>query len=151
MTLVSRLKEDPIDPDLTRLGAIVAAMQDRLRGPRFDLAHDAAHAALAETVELVRSIEEDDGWHVYALHRGEPWQKTILYLDAPQVFLRAFEVHVDVWPRRNFESVWPYTIGLAVRTAALARAKRLGREVEPHNDDVLISWRNRRWEKWGRG
>lgn len=143
MTAIARLKPAPADPNLERLGALVAAVQARLNEPGASVFRDSRQLTWPETLALVHSIEHDEGWLLY----GTRSEKLVLYLDAPQLFLRAYGTSVDVKPVTAW---WSLTLCGAVVAAKVARAKRLGREVPPYTDAVLTDMRERQWFQWGR-
>lgn len=143
MTATARLKAEPVDPSLARLGELVDALERRAT------VDTSSPSAWPEALALAQSIENDEGWALFAADKGTHWERLVLYLDAPQIFLRSYHLHVETWPRGAL-LVWPQSLVRVVQDAKRARAKRLGREVPPYNDAVLTDMRERRWFQWGR-
>jgi hypothetical protein len=146
MTAFDRLKPGCTAPDLDRLGVIVRSVIDRSHGLGLTAGYHAEQVFWLETVELARSIEHDDGWLLFVDHRGEPWERLILYLDAPQVFLRSPATHVEAFPDAPH---WSYTLCAAINRAKRARLKRLGKAVPAYTTAVLVEMRERRLARWG--
>jgi hypothetical protein len=130
-----------------RLGQLVSAVEDRLMRPDVSRGYDKTQEAWPEAIELARSIEQDDGWILFVKARGEDWERLILYLDAPNLFLRAFWRNVDVTPTRV---VWSYTMSAVVSAAMRKRFKERAKETPSYSDSVLTDLRARRWARWGR-
>jgi hypothetical protein len=143
MTVAARLKPAPVDPSLERLGELVVALERRATSDT------SCPAAWPEAIALAQSIENDEGWALFAADKGTHWERLVLYLGAPQIFLRSYHLHVETWPKFCFW-VWPQSLIRVVQDAKRARAKRLGRDVPPYNDAVLTDMRERRWFQWCR-
>lgn len=149
MTALPSLKPDLVAPDIERLGALVLAVEDRLRAPGASRDWDAAQLSWPELMALEASIAEDDGWLLFVRNPGQPWEKLFLYLDAPQIFLHSSHMQVDT------QSIWPFTRWTpapisVVESAKRARRKRLGKETPPYTDDIIRDMRERQWFQWGR-
>jgi hypothetical protein len=136
-----------LDTVTERLGQLVAAVEDRLVQPGVSRGYDKTQEAWPEAMELARSIEQDDGWTLFVKSRGEEWQRLILYLDAPNLFLRSYWRNVDVTPYRAW---WSYTMMGAVSDATKKRFKERCKETQSYDENVLTEMRLRRWARWGR-
>jgi hypothetical protein len=135
-----------LDAVTERLGKLVAAVEDRLIQPCVSKGYDNVQEAWPEAIELARSIEQDEGWILYVSARGKDWERLVLYLDAPNLYLRSYWRNVDVTPYRAW---WSSSMIGMVSDAKKKRFKERCKETPDYTTDVLTNMRERRWARWG--
>lgn len=130
-----------------RLGQLVAAVENRLVQPGVSKGYDKAQAEWPEAIQLARSIEQDEGWMLFVRDRGKDWERLVLYLDAPNLFVRSYWRNVNVEPYRAW---WSDQMVGMVSDAKKKRFKELYKETPDYSDAVLVEMRERCWARWGR-
>jgi hypothetical protein len=148
MTALARLKPDPVDPNLGRLGALVETFVERLRDPHAPSGFDPALQAWPESIALARSIETDAGWQLFVARRGRVDESLLLWLDAPQLSFRYTDPgHVHCAP--HWRVWWPHEVTQRIlRAAVRARFKGIGRETPALTEsirDAIIAASVARW------